>query len=279
MQQPYASSGHCTFRGRRGYGIVAYMNAHQHPTRRHAIGAVAAAVATAARPILGANDRVNLAIVGLGGRGRNHIEQYSAIQQCRIASKEIDAVSIATPEPLARAVDHLGLPGRQGRLRRKAGQPQPLRGPSDGGRGAQVRRIVQVGSQSRSIAHKQKAMQMLHEGVIGESTWRAVSAIGGASRSARLQRRSSPFPPASDWDLFLGPAPMRPIPRTASPTTGTGSGTPATATSATRACTRWTSAAGALTIDPATRRFVNDEGANRMLTRDYRPPYEIPESV
>jgi predicted dehydrogenase len=47
----------------------------------------AAAVATAAFPILGANDRVNVGIVGLGGRGHDHIDYYSKLKpDCRIAA-------------------------------------------------------------------------------------------------------------------------------------------------------------------------------------------------
>jgi hypothetical protein len=38
----------------------------------------AAAIATQARPILGANDRVNVAIVGIGGRGADHVREYSS---------------------------------------------------------------------------------------------------------------------------------------------------------------------------------------------------------
>ncbi len=73
------------------------------------------------------------------------------------------------------------------------------------------RRMVQVGSQSRSIGHKRRAMQMLAEGVIG-SVYMA--------RGLCFRRRNSigrtpeePVPPGLDWDLFLGPAPMRPYTR------------------------------------------------------------------
>lgn len=46
-----------------------------------------AAIATARFPILGANDRVAVGIVGLGGRGRNHITYYSSLESdCRIVS-------------------------------------------------------------------------------------------------------------------------------------------------------------------------------------------------
>ncbi|MCL5743606.1 MAG: Gfo/Idh/MocA family oxidoreductase, partial [Acidobacteria bacterium] len=92
-----------------------------------------AVLATPAFPVLGANDRVNMAVVGIGGRGRDHINELSKQPNCRIAAvcdvdqagrergvaqveklqghkpktytdmrqlfedKEIDAVSFATP--------------------------------------------------------------------------------------------------------------------------------------------------------------------------------------
>jgi predicted dehydrogenase len=104
------------------------------PARRQFVQAAAAAIATARFPILGANDRIQLGQVGLGGRGTDHIKFYTSLDSdCRIAavcdvnqaareravatirktknydpkeygdmrkmfeSKDIDAVSITTP--------------------------------------------------------------------------------------------------------------------------------------------------------------------------------------
>ena len=58
-------------------------------------GAKAVAVATAAerlrtwntpRTVLGANQRVRVAIIGLRGRGENHIQAYSALPNVEIAA-------------------------------------------------------------------------------------------------------------------------------------------------------------------------------------------------
>ena len=46
--------------------------------RRQFVKAAAAAIATSRFPILGANDRINVGIVGLGGRGTYHIESYAS---------------------------------------------------------------------------------------------------------------------------------------------------------------------------------------------------------
>ncbi len=60
---------------------------HTKQGRRQFVKTAAAAVATAQFPILGANDRVNLAVVGLGGRGGNHVDFYSTLSsECRLAA-------------------------------------------------------------------------------------------------------------------------------------------------------------------------------------------------
>src|SRR5437660_7851293 len=57
------------------------------PARREFVKAAAAAIATAQFPILGANDRINIGIVGLGGRGTDHINFYSKLDsEARIAA-------------------------------------------------------------------------------------------------------------------------------------------------------------------------------------------------
>src|SRR5579871_2118942 len=57
------------------------------PTRRQFAKTAAAAIATSQFPILGANDRVNVGIVGLGGRGNDHIGFYGRLDSdCRIAA-------------------------------------------------------------------------------------------------------------------------------------------------------------------------------------------------
>ena len=51
-------------------------------TRRFFLGAVTAAAATR---VWGANDKINVAIVGLGGRGTNHLNAYSRLPESRVA--------------------------------------------------------------------------------------------------------------------------------------------------------------------------------------------------
>ena len=51
-------------------------------TRRFFLGAVTAAAATR---VWGANDKINVGIVGIGGRGTNHLNTYSRMpgRACR----------------------------------------------------------------------------------------------------------------------------------------------------------------------------------------------------
>src|SRR5258708_12759307 len=62
-------------------------NPMAHIARRQFMKAAAAAIATARFPILGANDRVNVGQVGVGSRGRDHINYYSSLDSdCRIVA-------------------------------------------------------------------------------------------------------------------------------------------------------------------------------------------------
>src|SRR2546423_8337241 len=54
----------------------------QTTSRRFFLGA---ATAAAASRVWGANERINVAIVGLGGRGSNHLSIYSRLPEARVA--------------------------------------------------------------------------------------------------------------------------------------------------------------------------------------------------
>src|ERR1700761_8754052 len=51
-------------------------------TRRIFLGA---ATAAAASRVWGANDRISVAIIGIGGRGTNHLNTYSKMPEARVA--------------------------------------------------------------------------------------------------------------------------------------------------------------------------------------------------
>jgi predicted dehydrogenase len=211
-------------------------------TRRFFLGA---ATAAAASRVWGANDRINIAIVGIGGRGTNHLNIYSRLPDARVAAlcdvnqaarekaqatllkvtnekgKEyedmreafadpgVDAVSIATPNHWHALATIWAC---------KAGKDVYCEKPAcynihEGQRMLQVaretKRMVQIGSQHRSMPYKIKAMQAVHDGLIGK-----VYLAKGLCFKRRVSighKPDSPTPPGVNWDLFLGPAPMRPF--------------------------------------------------------------------
>jgi predicted dehydrogenase len=193
--------------------------------------------------VLGASETVNVAVIGVGGRGRAHIGLLGRQAKCRVAAicdvnqeaqeravaqvekmqghkpkvfadmrrlfddREIDAVSMATP-------NHWHALGAIWAC--QAGKDVYVEKPAchnvwEGQRmidaARKYKRMVQVGSQSRSTAIKMRAIELMKQGIIGKVymakglcyKWRP--SIGNTPEQ--------PTPPGIDWDLFLGPAPMR----------------------------------------------------------------------
>jgi predicted dehydrogenase len=188
---------------------------------------------------------VQIGIVGLGGRGRNHMDYYGEIEHCRVAavcdvnqaareravagiqktknykpaeftdmrelfaSKDIDAVSLPLPNHWhALSTIWACQAGKDVYVEKPASHNMfESRQMVEAAR--KYKRMVQVGSQSRSTPHKMKAIQLLKEGAIGK--------VFGA-RALCFRRRFSigrtpdqPVPPGVDWDKFLGPAQMKPF--------------------------------------------------------------------
>lgn len=198
--------------------------------------------------ILGANDEVRLAVIGFGGRGRDHIQGLSAVPGVRItalcdvdskilnstaqrlkeknpnletytdvrkllASKNVDIVSIATP-------NHWHALGAIWAI--QAGKDVYLEKPvshnvSEGRRIVEMarkhKRIVQAGTQSRS------SMTGITEAV----AWVKAGNLGKikVSRALCYKRRDSigkaggeqPVPAEIDYDLWCGPALKLPLTR------------------------------------------------------------------
>jgi predicted dehydrogenase len=212
--------------------------------RRHFLQA-SAAIATAQFPILGANDRIQVGIVGLGGRGNDHIKFYGSLDtDCRIAavvdvnqaareravariqkekghapkeyadmramyeSKDVDAVSIATPNHWHALATIWACQAGKDVYVEKPASHNIFEGHQMVAAARKYNRMVQVGSQSRSIGHKQRAIQLIQEGAIGQVYH---------ARGICYRRRFSightpdePVPPGLDWEKFLGPAQMKP---------------------------------------------------------------------
>lgn len=215
-------------------------------TRRQFTKIAAAAIATSGFPILGANDRVNVGIVGLGGRGNDHIGFYGKLDpECRVAavcdvsqaarekasarilkekgfspkeftdmramfdSKEVDAVSMPLPNHWHALATIWACQAGKDVYIEKPACHNIWEGTKMVEAARKYGRMVQVGSQSRTILHKVQAIQMLRDGAIGEVYM--VKGICYRRRFSIGHYDNEPVPPGVDWDKFLGPAPMRPF--------------------------------------------------------------------
>jgi predicted dehydrogenase len=215
------------------------------PTRRTFFSyAAAAAVAATRQSAVAANDKVDVAVIGLGGRGQNHMDLYAKLPDANIvalcdvnqaalerAQAKVKGLTGQTPKGYSdmrqvfddKSVQAVSMPvpnhwhalstiwacqaGKDVYIEKPACW-NVFEGQQMIAAARKYGRMVQVGSQSRSQEHKIKAMRLLHEGVIGK-----VYLAKGLCFKRRLSighKEDEPIPPGLDWDNFLGPAPMRP---------------------------------------------------------------------
>ena len=211
---------------------------------QHVAGtALVSAAALSGPGILGANDRVNVGLIGCGGRGRTDADLLRRIANvnvvavcdvyqphadaaqtwagsgCRsygdfrkvLEQRDVDAVLVATPDHWHAAITVLAC---------QAGKDvyveKPLAHSIREGRkmveaARRYQRVVQTGTQHRSAPHIQRAAEIVQSGEIGPvhfvRVWNYLNmspdGIGRAADSA---------PPAGlDWDFYLGPAPSVPF--------------------------------------------------------------------
>lgn len=218
-------------------------------SRREFLGQAAGTVAAAAvtsgiAAAASSDDTLTVALIGCGGMGGNHLKLLSERKDVHIAYlcdvdadrlahaiKTVEAAGKPAPKPVKdlrtvlddKQVDAVWLPMpdhwhapatilacaagkhvyvekpcshnvREGRLMLEAARKH--------------NRVVQVGTQSRSTPHIQQAVQRLREGAIGEVL---VAKAWNSQLRGNIGHRQPSAPPAQlDYDLWVGPAPMRP---------------------------------------------------------------------
>ncbi len=194
--------------------------------------------------IIGANDRLNVAIAGLGRRlgafyapvakkesnvelvylcdvmesqreralqnFSKHIDYKPKLEndiRKVIDDPKVDALINATP-------DHWHAPGAI--LAMKGGKHVYVEKPSSHNMfenellveaAKKLNKVVQMGNQQRSSGHTIEIIKEIHNGVIG-TPYKAVAFYTSARGEVPLQK-SAPVPNGLDWDLFQGPAPRR----------------------------------------------------------------------
>lgn len=204
-----------------------------------------AAAAASAMRVWGANDRINVAIIGLGGRGTGHLNIYSRLPEVRVAGlcdvnqaarekaqatltknagetakqyedmrdafadPNVEAVSIATPNHWHALSAIWAMKAGKDVYGEKPSSHNVHEGQVMIETARATGRMLQIGSQHRSEPFKIRAMAAIQGGLIGN-----IYQARGLCYKRRVsigKKPDTPTPPGVNWDLFLGPAPLRPF--------------------------------------------------------------------
>lgn len=216
--------------------------------REFTASAAALAVAASAKSysqIMGANDRLNFAIIGLHSRAYAHLSSLKVNKaKARIshvcdvdsvtlqkfaaatsestgtspatdkdfrnilALKEVDAITIATPDHWHAPMAIAGLQAGKNVYVEKPCSHNPAEGALLVQAQQKYKKLVQMGSQRRSSALYIDIINQIHDGLVG----RAYSAKAWYSNTRKSIGigKVAPIPSNLDWDLWQGPAPREP---------------------------------------------------------------------
>src|ERR1700722_8853278 len=161
-------------------------------------------LALGVRGATAANDQVGIGVVGIGGRGRDHLKYYSKVPRARVVAlcdvntaqtergakivenlqgtkpqiyqdlrkmfedKSVDAVSIATPNHWHSLATIWACQAGKDVYCEKPACYNIFEGTQMVRAAREHQRMVQIGMQSRSLAHKQRAVELLRGGAIGK---------------------------------------------------------------------------------------------------------------
>jgi len=213
-----------------------------------AVGAAGMAIRSTAKSysqILGSNDRLNFAVIGLHSRGYAHLSALKANKDTvRIAyvcdvdsntmkkfaddtqrelgyapavdqdfrhilqNRGVDAITIATPDHWHAPMAILGLQAGKHVYLEKPCSHNPAEGALLVEAQQKYGKLVQMGTQQRSSAHTIEIVDKIHNGLIGRAYY--AKAWYSNTRKSIGAGNEAPVPPQLDWDLWQGPAPRRP---------------------------------------------------------------------
>ena len=215
-------------------------------TRRTFFFSSAAALASRA-VARGANDKVRIAVLGVNGRGKDHIKGFMPLSNAEVVmlcdpdrsildkraaefqeaygkkvateqdlrkvfdNKSIDAVSIATPNHWHALAAIWACQAGKDVYVEKPGAHNIYEGRKMVEAAHKYNRIVQHGVQLRSSEAIQEAVQKLREGVIGDVYM--ARGLVFRWRPSIGKKAPEPAPEYIDYDLWTGPAEMEPFSR------------------------------------------------------------------
>jgi len=189
-----------------------------------------------------ANEKLNIALVGLGARGTYHLGMVPRIGQNLVAvcdanrlrvaealkrfpnvrqfqdfrkmldemDRKIDAVIVATPEHT-----HAVIAARAMKRGKHVYVEKPMAHDVTEARtlrqiAKQGKLATQQGNQGMATDSFRRTLELIREGAIGEIREAHVWYVFGGSGRMERPKDTPSVPPTLDWDLFLGPAPFRP---------------------------------------------------------------------
>src|SRR6201997_1668966 len=212
-----------------------------------AIGAAGLAIGSTAKSygqIMGSNDRLNFAVIGLNGRAYAHLSALKANKSCAriayvcdvdsnilkkfadatekemgeapatdkdfrhiLAKKDVDAITIATPDHWHAPMAIAGLQAGKNVYVEKPCSHNPAEGALLVEAQQKYQKVVQMGTQQRSSPHTIEIVDKIHNGVIGRAYF--AKAWYSNVRKSIGTGKEAPVPPQLDWDLWQGPAPRQ----------------------------------------------------------------------
>jgi predicted dehydrogenase len=192
----------------------------------------------------GANDRIRVAIIGMGVRGGQHAQSVGRMKDIEIAAvcdpderrladwaAKIEAATGRKPAAVADLRKIMDDPNVDAvmiatcnhwhalaaiyacQARKHAYVEKPVTHNLSEGRkmveaSRKYDRIVQGGTQRRGFGRIRKAVQLMHDGLIGDVYWAKWLQIG--FRDSIGFKQPTTQPPWLHWDLWRGPAPEQP---------------------------------------------------------------------
>ncbi len=207
-----------------------------------AAGVASTMTARSYAAIVGANDRVNFAVIGLNSRAYAHLSALQANRKdarithvCDVDStilakfadktksamgeparadkdfrrtleaKDVDAITIATPDHWHTPMAILGMQAGKAVYVEKPCSYDPQEGLMLIEAVNKTGKVCQMGSQQRSSPHTIEIVAKIHAGLVGRAYW------GETWYANRRQPigvgKVVPVPATLDWDLWQGPAP------------------------------------------------------------------------
>ncbi len=206
---------------------------------------VVSTTALSAKRILGANDRVIIGLIGCGGRGMDVARLMRAVPGAEygavcdvyepnanaakewagppsriykdfrklLEQKDVDAVHIATPDHWHAIPTVLACQAGKDVFVEKPLAHNIKEGRAMVEAARRYKRIVQAGTQHRSAPHYREVQRIIQSGELGEVRFVRVWNYSNMTPYGISRAPDSPVPDGLDWDLYLGPAPMRPFNR------------------------------------------------------------------